>query len=77
MELAQRSHVAFTGGPPSIPFAQIRDVHAELITVDFQLLSERIAADIISKQAFDRGTATLFEAKAHIRAPLSQHSQVI
>ena len=34
MQLADTCHIAFTGGPPSIPFAQVRDVHAELVMVD-------------------------------------------
>jgi hypothetical protein len=77
MDLAERCHVAFTGGPPSIPFAQVRDVRAELVVLDWQLVAERIVADLISKKAFDGGVTTLFEAAAHIRAPLNRYSQVI
>jgi hypothetical protein len=77
MELAQRSRIAFTGGPPSIPFAQVRDVRAELVIVDWQLLAEKIVDDLISKKAFDRSNTTMFKAKAHIRASLGDYSQVI
>jgi hypothetical protein len=77
MQLLDSAHVAFTGGPPSIPFAQIRDVHADLVVVDWQLIAERIVGDLISRRAFDRGDTTIFKAKAHIRALLSQYAQVI
>lgn len=77
IELAEVCHVAFTGGAPSIPFAQVREVRVDLVVVDWQLVAEKIVSDLISKKAFDRGEATIFHAKAELRAPLSQHSQVI
>lgn len=77
MELAERCHIAFTGGPPTIPFAQVRDVHAELVIVDWQLVAEKIVSDLISKKAFTRAETTVFKTTAHLRAPLNQHSQII
>jgi hypothetical protein len=77
MELLNSMHVAFTGGPPSIPFTHVRDVCADLVVVDWQLISERIVGDLISKRAFGRADTTIFKAKAHIGALLSHYAQVI
>lgn len=77
MDLAERCYIAFTGGPPTLPFTQVRDVCAELIMVDWQLVAEKIVGDLTSKSAFERGELTVFPAKAHIRVLLSHYSQVI
>ncbi len=77
MQLANNCHIAFTGGPPSIAFAQVHDVHVELVIVDWQLVAEKIVSDLISKKAFERAEATVFKASAHVRAALSQYAQVI
>jgi hypothetical protein len=77
MDLADRNYVAFTGGPPTIPFAQVRDVRADLVVVDWQLVAEKIVTDLISKKAFARAETTSFKATAHLRARLSQYAQVI
>lgn len=74
-KLMTRVRVALTGGPVSIPFAQIPDVAADLVVVDWQLVAEQIVSDLISRKALDRGEVTVFEAKAHLRAPLSQYAQ--
>jgi hypothetical protein len=74
-KLMSRAHVAFTGGPMSIPFAQVPNFGADLVVVDWQLVAEQIVNDLISRKAFDRGETTVFEAQAHIRAPLSQYAQ--
>jgi hypothetical protein len=77
MRLANSCYVAFTGGPPSIPFAQIHDVHADLVIVDWQLVAEKIVSDLVSKKAFARTETTVFKATANLRAPLSHYSQAI
>ena len=70
-----RARVALTGGPVSIPFAQIPDVAADLVVVDWQLVAEQIVSDLTNRKAFDRAETTVFEAKAHLRASLSQYAQ--
>lgn len=75
MELMNQSRVALTGGPVSIPFAQVADVQADLVVVDWQLVAERIVTDLISKKAFDQTARTVFEAQAHLRASLNQYAQ--
>ncbi len=77
MQLADHCHVAFTGGPPSIQFAQVRDVRVELVVVDWQLVAEKIVNDLISKKAFEGNQTTVFAAQTQIRALLSQYSQSI
>ena len=74
-KLMSRARVALTGGPVSIPFAQVPDVAADLVVVDWQLVAEQIVSDLINRKAFDRAEITVFEAKAHLRAPLSQYAQ--
>lgn len=74
-ELMMRVRVALTGGPVSIPFAQVPDVVADLVVVDWQLVAEQIVSDLISRRAFDRTETTALEAKACLRAPLSQYAQ--
>ena len=74
-KLMTRARVALTGGPVSIPFAQVPDVAADLVVVDWQLVAEQIVSDLTNRKAFNRAEATLFEAKAHLRAPLSQYAQ--
>jgi hypothetical protein len=74
-KLMTRSRVAMSGGPSSFPFAQVPDVVADLVVVDWQLVAEQIVNDLISRKAFNGGETTAFEAKAHLRAPLIQHAQ--
>jgi hypothetical protein len=77
MKLASNCRLMFTGGPPSVPFTQVGHVPADLVVVDWQLLAEKLATDLLSKTAFDRTKSTVFSAQAHIRAALNQYSQVI
>lgn len=74
-KLMSHSRVAFTGGPVSIPFAQVPDVSADLVVVDWQLVAEQIVTDLISKKAFDRAETTVFKAQAVLGAPLNQYAQ--
>ena len=73
--LMSKVRVALTGGPVSIPFAEVPDVAADLVVVDWQLVAERIVGDLINRKAFDYRETTVFEAKAHLRAPLKQYAQ--
>lgn len=73
--LMGRARVALTGGPVSIPFVEVPDATADLVLVDWQLVAEQIVSDLISRSAFDHAKTTVFEAKAHLRAPLSQHAE--
>jgi IclR helix-turn-helix domain len=74
-KLMSRARVALTGGPVSIPFAHVPDVAADLVIVDWQLVAEQIVSDLITRKAFNRVETTVFEAKAHLRAPISQYVQ--
>ena len=70
-----RSRVALSGGPVSFPFAQVPDVVADMVIVDWQLVAEQIVNDLISRKAFNRAETTVFEPKARLRAPLIQYAQ--
>jgi len=74
-KLMSRARVLLSGGPASFPFAQVPDVVADLVIVDWQSVAEQIVSDLISRRAFERAETTVFEAKAHLRAPLIQYAQ--
>ena len=74
-KLMIRSRVALTGGPASFPFAQVPDVTADLVVLDWQLVAEQIVNDLINRKLFSRAETTIFEAKACLRAPLIQYAQ--
>jgi hypothetical protein len=74
-KLMSRARVALTGGPVSIPFAQVPDVAADLVIVDWQLVAEQVVTDFVNRKAFIRADTTVFEAQAHLRAPLIQYAQ--
>lgn len=75
MHAMTNCRIAFTGGPPSIVFAQALDVPMDLVLVDWQLIAERVVGDLISKQAFNRGETTVFEADTRLQVPLNQYAQ--
>ena len=77
MKLLNTAPVAFTGGAPSFPFARVRNVRAELVSVDWQLVAGKIVTDLVSKKAGAQDETTAFWAKACIRADLSQFAQTI
>jgi|ERR1043165_629684 len=75
MKLMSQSRVALTGGAESVAYAQVPDVHADLVVVDWQLVAERIVSDLINKSAFDRGKIDVFKAQAYLQAPLSHYAE--
>lgn len=75
MNAMSHCRIAFTGGPPSILFTPALDVPIDLVLVDWQLIAEQVVNDLISKKAFERGEATVFEATAALRVPLNQYAQ--
>lgn len=76
-ELLQRHRVAFINGPVGMPFAKVPDVRVDLVTVDWQLVAERIVDDLITQEAFKIAGPTVFEAQANLRVPLSDFAQAI
>jgi hypothetical protein len=76
-ELLKTQRVALINGPVSMPFARVPDVQVDLVTVDWQLVSERIVDDLIDQTAFQEPGPTSFEAEAQLRVPLSAFAQSI
>lgn len=76
-DLLQAHRVALLNGPVSMPFARVPDVRVDLVTVDWQLVGERIVNDLISQDAFHEPGPTVFEAEAKLRVPLSDFAQTI
>lgn len=76
-DLLQAHRVALINGPVSMPFARVPEVRVDLVTVDWQLVAERIVNDLISQDAFHEPGPTIFEAEAKLRVPLSDFAQSI
>lgn len=74
-KLMSQARVALTEGPVSLAFVQVPDVHVDLVVVDWQLVAEQIVTDLVSKKAFDSDKVSVFEAQAHLRAPLSHYAE--
>jgi hypothetical protein len=75
-DLLLTHRVAFLNGPVSMPFAKVPDAKVDLVTVDWQMVAERIVDDLISQEAFQSGP-TIFEAEARLGVPLSAFAQSI
>lgn len=76
-DLLGAHRVALINGPVSMPFAKVPDVKVDLVTVDWQLVAEKIVDDLISQDAFQLSSPTFFEAEAKLRVPLSDFAQSI
>jgi len=76
-ELLRTHPVAFINGPVGMPFARVPDVRVDLVTVDWQLVAERIVDDLITQDAFLQPGPTIFEAEARLRVSLSDFAQDI
>ncbi len=75
VKLMKTRRIAFLEGPVNMPFAQVPEVLIDLVTLDWQVVVSKIVDDLISQAAFKNGTRVVFEAKAHLRVPLSQFAQ--
>lgn len=69
--------VALLDGPVSMPFTPRAEASLDLVVVDWQDVAERIAADILSRDAFTKREPVVFEAKAELKTPLSRFAQRI
>jgi len=69
--------VAFITGPVGMPFTIVPDVCVDLVTVNWQLVAERIVNDLITQDAFQEPGPTVFEAEAQLQVPLSDFAQSI
>jgi hypothetical protein len=76
-DLLGAHRVALVNGPVSMPFAKVPDIKVDLVTVDWQLVAERIVDDLISQDAFQLPGPTFFDAEAKLRVPLSDFAQTI
>jgi DNA-binding LacI/PurR family transcriptional regulator len=76
-ELLKTHRVAFINGPVAMPFVKVPDARVDLVTVDWQLVAERIVNDLITQDAFLQPGPTVFEAEAQLRVPLSHFAQSI
>jgi DNA-binding transcriptional regulator YhcF (GntR family) len=76
-ELLRSQRVALVNGPVSMPFAKVPAARIDLVTVDWQLVAERIVNDLVTQDAFQQPGPTIFQAEAKLRVPLSDFAQNI
>lgn len=70
-EVLKTRCVAWIDGRPDVPFGQgLSEIKIDLVSVDWVAISERIARDILSGEAFRHSETTIFEAEAHLQVPL-------
>jgi Bacterial regulatory proteins, gntR family len=76
-DLLRTHRVALLNGAVAMPFTRVPVVEVDLVTVDWQLVAERIVNDLITQDAFQQPGPTLFEAEAQMRVSLSEFAQSI
>jgi len=76
-ELLKARRVALIEGPVNLPFAPVPDARVDLVLVDWQLVAERIANDLITQETFDSAKTVVFEAESKFQVPLNQYAQSI
>jgi hypothetical protein len=75
--LMSRRRVALVDGPVSLPFASAPLVRADLAVADWEAVTNGIAGELLTGEAFVRSTATVFQATAYLQAPLSEFAQAV
>ena len=76
-DLLRTHRVALLNGPVAMPFARVPEVAVDLVTVDWQLVAERIVNDLITQDAFQQPGPAVFEAEAKLRVSLGDFAQSI
>lgn len=67
----KRCCVAWIDGPPDLSLGQgASEIKIDLVSVDWRVIGDRIARDILSGNAFKESETTTFEAEARLQAPL-------
>jgi hypothetical protein len=77
IQLMNRSRVAFVDGPVTMPFTKVIEAPVDLVTVNWQLLAERVVDDLTAGDGLESGEPIIFEADPHLRVPLSEFAQSI
>lgn len=77
VNLLRAQRVAFVDGPTDLPFADIPDAPVDIVTFDWQAVSESIVSDLITREAFDHNRHATFHAQAHLRVPLNRFAEEI
>jgi hypothetical protein len=76
-DLLRRRPVAFLNGPVNMPFTRIPDVEVDLVTIDWDSFAKMLVNDLVTQEAFDCGSQTIFEADLQLRVPLGKFAQEI
>ena len=69
-DLIGAQRVAFVDGLTDIPFAPVPEAPVDLVMVNWQVVTESIVDDLITRDAFDRNRHTAFEAELHLKTSL-------
>ncbi len=77
VNLLRAQRVALADGPTDLPFSDIPDAPVDIVTFDWQAVSESIVSDLITREAFDHNRHATFHAQVHLRVPLNRFAEEI
>jgi hypothetical protein len=69
--------VALVQGPVSMPWAPRIDALLDLVVIDWQAVAERLAEDILNREAFNEHEPVIFEGIAELKTPFDKFVQKI
>ena len=75
--MMRKRRVALVDGPIGMLFAKVPEVGADLVTVNWQMVAERIVGDLITQAAWNESESSIFHADAQINAPLQKFCREI
>jgi hypothetical protein len=76
-ELLFNCRVALVHGPISMPLAPRIHAPLDLVVIDWQAMAERLAEDILNREAFNEPEPAIFEAIAKLKTPFDKFVQKI
>ena len=76
-EILEHCRVALVEGPVNMPFARLPDVRVDLVLLDWKLIAQKIAGDLIIDADLSARNPVTFLAESRLRVPLSQYAEVI
>ena len=75
-EVFSQCRIALIDGPLDAPFCKGHpEIKVDLVTVNWPRVSQRIAHDLVSGDAFSQSETTIFEGTAHLHAPLIESAK--
>lgn len=77
VDLLKIRRIGFVDGSVTIPFSKTAHVHVDLVSVNWQLVSESIVNDLVTQRAFQQSDCTIFDAQSYSDVSLREFSLVV